>query len=1079
MAGRQGTQVAPVIRAEAIPDTAVADIRLRAFAEQIVDEEHDRLRTRYGPPGQHKSEASAITSTPSANLMPSWLRRTGWDGILGGANRRLLVALTKLPSTACRPLRIVDAAGVPAYESPAADEQRLAVIVEAVDWLMDRCHDTVRHTDVSVRRWLRSKYPRQPYKAPFELVTSAHSEKRYRLELKRHLYLHLRLSRLSPAAAGAISGYHTLATSQLLALRALWTDPVWDELVGSRVSYNDGEDNDCSYDEDKEDEAEDGAGDEESESEGGEDGDVDDKWGEGEAEVEGEDVAAAACFLSDEGTPVVREDQRPPCSSRDRAIGIVLRFTYFSTTEEFINGVAGSTLLVYFAAVRGLSATGYQFLYPSQFTPILSRLIYVTRLICLEVRLPRFAHPSVGIAARPQFGQLQRLNETREDKLCDGTLSPMGEFLSLLSYGASLRRCALPSFCFEWGQDGQEISWDGEFRLTMDSFRGLSHSILEAVSQGCQRLMFEWQPDLPDLRTLRDRLSDTSVGYSFVSDSANRLTDEYLLLLKRACLSPVDGLLKIDHRASSSTWDFRSVRAYLVSHDAFLRMLMVLLHTTGGKGSRISELLALEHSNTAHQPRGLSLYRGKLMSITRHHKARVWTNNEFQVARFYPQAVSMLAYQYLVFIRPLTNMLLRKCFGRSPLSSLLFDPASSSTPWTSATFTHELRRLALSLPGIPASIGAQLYRQLSIAIATKHIRAVAESFNRHDDTIASAQQDAVSAWQSGHRLLQQATTYGLDGAYPAHLQPGLLELYERVSGQWHAFLHLDPDRQLEGDPYYSPPSAILSKSNDQPARRSESPPPLAQQKRHYRAVSSDLFPTVTERQPPKRRRLLLASAGAATGQDPGRPHPADYQPLQSNEGSIAIELPQPPTRYQQVNRRVPQAKTSHTQSPFIHLPELHIVICSVCQFAIIGTEALSHLGSPRHKGTFSPREKRLLSERIKALPGIIQTESELRLYELPGPETLPIPFIHPPQLDGIRCLYCRYVCRSMGGIRTHCRSTHGWVNHRLQGGVSLVDAAIQASCPVPWVTGVLCQKLFCNRIGSKWFEVNRIRSTVE
>lgn len=36
--------------------------------------------------------------------------------------------------------------------------------------VLDRCADTVKHTDVSIRCWLRSQYVDRPYKAPFELV---------------------------------------------------------------------------------------------------------------------------------------------------------------------------------------------------------------------------------------------------------------------------------------------------------------------------------------------------------------------------------------------------------------------------------------------------------------------------------------------------------------------------------------------------------------------------------------------------------------------------------------------------------------------------------------------------------------------------------------------------------------------------------------------------------------------------------------------------------------------------------------------------------------------------------------------
>lgn len=45
------------------------------------------------------------------------------------------------------------------------------------------------------------------------------------------------------------------------------------------------------------------------------------------------------------------------------------------------------------------------------------------------------------------------------------------------------------------------------------------------------------------------------------------------------------------------------------------------------------------------------------------------------------------------------------------------------------------------------------------------------------------------AWQSGHRPLERGITYGLDGAFPARLQPNLLRAYEWASTRWHAFLH--------------------------------------------------------------------------------------------------------------------------------------------------------------------------------------------------------------------------------------------------------------------------------------------------
>lgn len=48
--------------------------------------------------------------------------------------------------------------------------------------------------------------------------------------------------------------------------------------------------------------------------------------------------------------------------------------------------------------------------------------------------------------------------------------------------------------------------------------------------------MYDWEPGHIDLSHIQDRLSVTTPGYS--------LTDVYLELLLRACISPINGLLQ-------------------------------------------------------------------------------------------------------------------------------------------------------------------------------------------------------------------------------------------------------------------------------------------------------------------------------------------------------------------------------------------------------------------------------------------------------------------------------------------------------------------------------------------------------
>ncbi|KAH7191105.1 hypothetical protein DER44DRAFT_678255 [Fusarium oxysporum] len=207
----------------------------------------------------------------------------------------------------------------------------------------------------------------------------------------------------------------------------------------------------------------------------------------------------------------------------------------------------------------------------------------------------------------------------------------------------------------------------------MVDFRGLACEVPRSVTASCFRLMYDWEPTHIDLSLIQDNLSTTTPGYSFVSDPVNQLIDAYPELLLRACISPIDGLLRVQGK-DHSTWDVNAARAYLQAHDDHLKGLMVLCC------ARITELLTLECFNTASRERGIGLWGAKMCSITRHHKARLATNNELYVIRFFSKPVSRLMFQYLVYIRPVAISILRKCFHIEHTNALLFSPLSKVGP---------------------------------------------------------------------------------------------------------------------------------------------------------------------------------------------------------------------------------------------------------------------------------------------------------------------------------------------------------------------------------------------------------------
>ena len=186
------------------------------------------------------------------------MRCIGWVEFFDGANRSLLYQLRTSPTVDGFSLALGHY-GTQSLWSSVQDERYLAAISYAVDRFLDRCEDTVRNTDHSIRCWLRGQIPDRPFKAPFNLVMRKSSRIKYRSVWKSMLFFILRLYRLdnavqahllqmrfSPAQGSAIEKLWLAATSQCAPSSPLYPSyEDCDTLIPNawgRTSKQDGED---------------------------------------------------------------------------------------------------------------------------------------------------------------------------------------------------------------------------------------------------------------------------------------------------------------------------------------------------------------------------------------------------------------------------------------------------------------------------------------------------------------------------------------------------------------------------------------------------------------------------------------------------------------------------------------------------------------------------------------------------------------------------------------------------------------------------------------------------------------------
>ncbi len=965
----------PAASNEATRDDVGGTPRHRQWLDALHRGERDRIAQ------EARTRLPSDTGGDDLSLTSNWMRRTDWASTFRGANRPILRRLALAPSADGRALAIGEASGQPVL-SPSGDEQRLLVLGLALDAFFDRCEDTVLHTSHSIRCWLRGYFPDKPFKAPFQLPGRLTTRRRYRGLWKQMTYFAIRLWRLDPAVRREFVG-SDMSPQWNGPLADLWQHSWWigpgmSALSGSRPQRarmpEHGNSNSIGS---------------ESGEDSGSSGDDSTDGSDGDAE-ESDRTTTSSGDKHDRVRQSTLQNRAvlPALEQLGDLIGLLAAAF---CKEEFYDGRAASTLLVYFSGVLGFSPDGHTFQRPTNYTSKLSALIYCIRLVLLEATLPRRAHPYIGWLARTASKQLATLQSARRRFLCWGCQAPMGELLSLLSYGRSISRSDGPTFRVRWSDDGECVSWaDG--RLSMNQFRQLGRKVLEDASSGCTHLMYGLRSRVR-IESVQDDMANTSAGYSFLGDARNRLETAYLDLSERACLNPLDGLM------SHGLWNIPLVNEYLDRERGLVRQLMLLMYMFGGQAPRSTELFSIETENGPGTSRGIYVHGGSIVYVTRHTKARRATNREFQIARYLPREVSELLLSYLVYVRRFAEMLRRNCLGYVASSRLLFyTPGLEQTPWSSAALSKGLTIYTTKVLGL--TFGVQAYRQLSIAITERHVRQISKSFDRYCDKGRDKDLEVAFAWQSGHRPLLRGTIYGLDAAYRDSLQPSLLRIYEWASCEWHHFLQteaytdsFDTDSVLE-KAFRSEAQVLSSEGGDAAPKRKTLHESVLCAPSPKRACLSSYEVRTIDRQ---RTELDSATAKESTG-------------ALSHSTPMAIG---------QFDNSVTNTVRVSECRRVAYATNYKVVICIPCGHCIMPPPHTVRHFRDMHSNWPIKARKAL----AKFINELCLVEPESLTYS--GQSVPPVPYL--PILDGWNCLRCEYSCVSEGTMQTHSNTTHRWL----------------------------------------------------
>ena len=297
-------------------------------------------------------------------------------------------------------------------------------------------------------------------------------------------------------------------------------------------------------------------------------------------------------------------------ASMDGQISALLRFSETLIFQKVYGDVFQSPLL-HFLAVLGIDEDNNRLRQGNDFSYMLAGVVYCVRVIALEILLPAEQRSSQGET------EFEMFLDRRKEYLADGTLSPMSTAISLLAYGKylALNHGNVGSIFWEKGDRVMRLH---SSRVVMDKFRAIvAAAIVDAEHLLWQELMWGANRFEMDLDELTDDFTFRKRGAYFVNNEQNGIDKVWRWMTGRMKQTKAGRKLR-----KNKQWHHRRAIEYLRQVDKFRKLLLFVVHTTGGQPKRGTEILALRFKNGCLQDRNVFVLDGMVMIVSRYYKSQ-------------------------------------------------------------------------------------------------------------------------------------------------------------------------------------------------------------------------------------------------------------------------------------------------------------------------------------------------------------------------------------------------------------------------------------------------------------------------
>ncbi|KFZ22727.1 hypothetical protein V502_02791, partial [Pseudogymnoascus sp. VKM F-4520 (FW-2644)] len=265
--------------------------------------------------------------------------------------------------------------------------------------------------------------------------------------------------------------------------------------------------------------------------------------------------------------------------------------------------------LVHFTGVLGIHPRELAYQTAYGFTPALSAMAWIGRLILLEYALPLKAYSQLKFPwpSRTQYpDQVQRLRDQIHPKyMRKGCFSPLGYICERIHHARTIANREGPRTNISWSPDMQVLSIAGQ-EISMPYLRQAAHLAVARSEQRARQLMLGLWPNV-DLSKIKDSLVTHRPGHSFLSEPENELQMSFKLLSRRAFSK--DGGFSLRGLGRK-----RAVQ-YLKDRDELVKHMYGGLHIPSGMPARTEELRLIRWADTVAVQRNIFVLQGRMMFL--------------------------------------------------------------------------------------------------------------------------------------------------------------------------------------------------------------------------------------------------------------------------------------------------------------------------------------------------------------------------------------------------------------------------------------------------------------------------------